>query len=314
MKTYLLLFIALIAVLFFCACTDEPSIVRQIPDRFLDQEAIAPDKPGLWEEQSKEWDLGPTPTEDLDLGPIPTEDLDLGPIPTEDLDLGPIPTEAAPTPAPTPLMKDEDMSALQKYEELMGYCKQHQDPVSAVKIVLMHRDGEIADDQLEALFAIEGPSEGRGYSMAQWESMMDFFDRWAATLNGTHHMLGENEMQEFFDELCDGATSGGVLIGLLPTYAQRVRAAAAAVHIDGWQETHKSEQLKTVEEFYYSDELTPAEVVLMYAHIRYDPATPETFDLNETAWKTDDYIDSEGIYGHVLKAYDEIYAQNNSGG
>jgi hypothetical protein len=172
------------------------------------------------------------------------------------------PTEA-PTPAPTPTELTEEekqrLAYLEEYEELKGYCEQYGDEYAAFLIKKMADDGKIPRDLLynvDSYLVLSDDEE-------TWGFIGDFCGRWVGVLNGTNETLYPSLVDDLMGELQNAAWEGKTYISVFDTEEKRERVKKGIDIINQWCENPTDENRIRMEHMFFSEELTPGEIMML---------------------------------------------------
>lgn len=206
--------------------------------------------------------------------------------------------------APEPTQTEDPQKILEKYNGLVDEGSKYNDWSAAVEIKEMHDAGKITEEQLSALTVVPEFREIRNLTDEQWAQTIEQVNNIADILNGKRKDVDEAGMNEFYEDLCMAAQQDRVYINALGTQEQKDRVSEGIIYIDHWLREPADESFDVVKHYFFSEELTSAEVILLSCHMYY--ATSE--NENRT-----DFLDSQGVKDYTDEALTELYNENISG-
>lgn len=205
---------------------------------------------------------------------------------------------------PEPTLTEDPQKTLEKYNSLLDEGSKYNDWSAAVEIKKMHDAGEISEEQLSALVFASEFREIRNLTDEQWAQTIEQVNNIADILNGKRKDVDEAGMDEFYENLCMAAQQDRVYINALGTQEQKDRVSEGIIYINHWLRESAEQGFDVVKQYFFSDELTPAEVILLSCHMYY--ATSE--NENRT-----DFLDSQGIKDYTDEALTELLSENIAG-
>lgn len=232
--------------------------------------------------------------------PTKTPAKTLAPSPSPSLSPTPV---VSPSPSPTIPPEQE------RYDMLLGYCKDYLDFSAAAEIKGMFDDGGITEAQFEALYDIWG--ETADYSPDDWTAKREEIRSLSDIINGLKRTLEEQEGETFYETMCVLPQQGAAYIDLFDTQQKQDRVKAAVDLIKKWYAEPTEDNLKSFEDAFYSEDLTPGEVFMLGYYMYYGKGMPARVEADGTSVNTIDFISQKGYLEQADTAYYELIDINN---
>jgi hypothetical protein len=217
----------------------------------------------------------------------------------------------SPSPSPTlsPTVPPEQVEAQKKYETLLGYCRDYLDMSAAAEIKGIYDKGRVTKEQFEALYGIwDGMKD---YDADEWKAAQDETAMMADIINGRKSGLGEDDGEYFCSMMCTLPQQGAAYINLFDSQQKQDRMKAALDLVKKWYADPTDENMSGVEAAYYSEELTPGEILMLGYYIYYSKDMPARIKVDGTSTDTLDYIARQGYLDYADSAYYALIDINN---
>ncbi|MFA5675871.1 MAG: hypothetical protein WDA65_05030 [Christensenellales bacterium] len=213
-------------------------------------------------------------------------------------------TPAAPeltsSPTPKPTLSKEDIENRERYDMLISIAERYNDWSAALLVREMHSDGKITESQYLKLFSIEAFKDAKNYNDGIWDKLKDQLNGVANVINGNSKDMDKDEFNNY---LCTAARHRTVYITLFDSQEKRERVIRGISNIDEWFDEPTDDKFNAFTELYFSDGLTPGEVILLNCYLRHHPNSPA-----EVGGKTTSkYFTSKGIQEYADSALGELY-------
>jgi hypothetical protein len=278
MKRFLAILITAAALMSLCACSLLP----------IDTDPYGTDMPPTPSASAVKTPAATSPAPSPTTSPSPTlSPTAVSPSPSQSIT--PVPSKAA------------SQQTQGKYEKLIGYCRDYGDISAAVEIKDMYSGGEITKEQFSALFDIFGDMES--YGSSDWAQAEDEVRSLGDIINGRKSNLEEDEGEYFYETMCVLPQHGAAYINLFDSQQKQDRVKAAIDLIKKWYADPTDENLKSFEEAYYSQDLTPGEIFMIGYYMYYGEGMPARIQANVS---TIDFISQQGYIDYADAAYYEL--------
>ncbi len=218
----------------------------------------------------------------------------------EDVTETPVAPTLTPPPTPKPTLSEEDIENRERYDELITIAERYNDWSAALLIREMLSDGKITESQYSKLFSIAAFKDAKNFKDAIWDKTKSQFSDVADVLNGTSKDMDKDEFYKF---LFDASQHRTVYIMLFDSREKQERVIRGISSIDEWFEEPTDEKFDAFTEFYFSDDLTPGEVILLNCYLQSHPNCPAEISGKPTS----KYLTSKGIQEHADRALGELY-------
>lgn len=208
-----------------------------------------------------------------------------------------------PTPTPKPTLSEEEIRVIEKYNELIGYCKYYNDWSAAVFVKGMYDYGAISEADFYELASIPGFEDIGEFSDEAWKRIAKHTETLSLILNGKLEELDDEGMEDFYQSLCDASQKGTVYINAFDSMEKQERVIKGVALINKWLDDPTQENFELVKEVYFSEDLTPGEIILLYCHMYYSNG--------EVIEDKQEFLDNQGIKEYADEAYNNLLELNN---
>lgn len=221
----------------------------------------------------------------------------------------------SPTPSPSPTFSPSltvppgQAAAQKEYDKLIGYCRDYLDMSAAAAIKGMFDEGRITSAQFEALREV-WPGI-KDYGADEWAELKDETDMMAGIINGRMSNLGEDDGEYFCGMMCTLPQQGAAYINLFDSQQKQDRIKAAIDLVGKWCSNPTDDNLRSVEEAYYSEGLTPGEIMMLGYYIYYSKDLPARIEVDGAFTESLDYLSRQGCLDYADSAYYELIDINN---
>ncbi len=214
-----------------------------------------------------------------------------------------------PSPSPSPTVLPEQAAAQKEYEKLIGYCRDYLDMSAADAIKDMFDEGKITSEQYEALWGM-WPGM-KDYGSDEWAELKDETGMMSDIINGRMSGLGEDDGEYFCGMMCTLPQQGAAYISLFDSQQKQDRIKAGVDLVSKWCSDPTEENMKSVEEAYYSEDLTPGEIMMLGYYIYYNKDMPARIEVDGASKESLDYIARQGYLDYADSAYYDLIDINN---
>ncbi len=246
------------------------------------------------------------------------------PTPVSTSEPTPSPT-LEPTPTPEPTLSPEEIEQaknIEEYEKYKMYYRTYGDDFALLFIRDMLDEEKITEDMFnEAMIIIKNgnPVETGPADELTWETFRLDYEERSSILYGKQEKMYSEALSFVINSLWDYASEGKIPITLFDS-EERERVLAGIEIINDFFQSPTDENREQIEDMFFSEELTPGEILLLFTWIS---SSPDVVQIKEVRvggkkYSLSDYL-SKVIekYGvsmgkRYVEAYETLIELNNT--
>lgn len=184
----------------------------------------------------------------------------------------------SPTPTPKPTLSEEEIKNREEYNKLMNICVKYNDWSAVLLVRQMLTAGKISDDQFSKLYSIPAFSGMQDFDEGMWKRISERLQLVSNVLNDKSTDIDE---ETFIQSLSDTLANGTVYLMLFDSEEKQERMIKGIEIIDKCFEETSDENCELLRQSYFSDSLTPGEIVLLYYYIQNSPRSINKDELED---------------------------------
>lgn len=236
----------------------------------------------------------------------PAAETKVSETPTQTEAATPSPT-VDPTPTPEPTLSPEEVEQAEimaEYEKYKDIYETSKDYIVLLFIKGMVEEGKITSNMLDDL---KGPINTQTNAETEISFWPEYNDK-VAILYGEHEEMQPEAISTVISQLLDDADQGILRLTYLKTDEERERLISAAKTVNEWYENPTDENKIKMEDSYFSDKLTLAEIIILaeYMNAKVIDKTGDSSDM----WSTE--RDGTTIIERNFEAVDRLIEMNNT--
>lgn len=225
--------------------------------------------------------------------------ITIAPVPKENDSIETTGYSSAPESTP---QKDQDMM-LKEYNGLLENCREYTDWSAAVLIRDMYNDEKISEEHYTELASVSGFLGTQDLNDGLWVQVKKHIERISNILNGQQKDLDKAGLDRFYQELCIDSQQDIVYINALDSQEKKDRVLKSIRYINEWIDEQTEENFDNVKIVFFSDELTPGEVIILSCYMYYAKGQDK---------KRIEFLDNQGFKDYTDDALFNLFNENNS--
>ncbi len=195
-----------------------------------------------------------------------------------------------PTLTPKPTLSEEEIRIKQEYNDLVDICEKYNDWSAVLLIREMYKAGKISENYFKSLNSIEAFNGMKDYNEETWGEYESQIRRVSDILNGKSK--DEGFIYEHLSRMTKYKT---VYVMLFDTEEKRENIIFGVSCINAWFLNPSKEKFNSIKQIYFSDKLTPGEILVLSCYIQYHPDKPSVVLDGDKKIDLEDYLKKNGI-------------------